>query len=149
MRRGSSAYFVYLQEVYIMSRYHLYPFALVQSKDYVLSPVLGVLDTFHLLKYLDVPGEPVSSQEVGEQGKPVTKRNEESENERVEISPVKSHICCVFWNYHLCSYWTCMCILYIDYIYTYRTNTHIYHLFLYIEYKQFDLDKVPVHVIFT
>ena len=64
-----------------MSRYHLYPFALVQSKDYVLSPVLGVLDTFHLLKYLDVPGEPVSSQEVGEQGKPVTKRNEESENE--------------------------------------------------------------------
>lgn len=69
------------RSIYIKSRYHLYPFALVQSKDYALSPVLGVLDTFHLLKYLDVPGEPVSSQEVGEQGKPVTKRNEESENE--------------------------------------------------------------------
>jgi len=36
---------------------------LAVAADYVLSPVLGVLDTFHLLKYLDVPGEPVSSQE--------------------------------------------------------------------------------------
>lgn len=147
MRIGSSAYFVYLKEVYIKSRYHLYPFALVQSKDYVLSPVLGVLDTFHLLKYLDVPGEPVSSQEVGEQGKPVTKRNQESENEWVEISPVKSHICCLFWNYYLCSYWTCMCILIIC---TLIAQTHIsYIVYIYIEYTQFELDKVHIHVIFT
>ena len=145
MRIGSSAYFVYLKEVYIMSRYHLYPFALVQSKDYVLSPVLGVLDTFHLLKYLDVPGEPVSSQEVGEQGKPVTKRNEESENEWVEISPVKSRICCLFGTItcvHIgraCVYW----------LYLHLSHKHTYHIsvYIHIEYKQFDLDKVHIHVI--
>lgn len=40
--------------------------------------------------------------------------------------------------------------VYIDYMYTYRTNTHIiYCIYIYIEYTQFELDKVHIHVIFT
>ena len=38
--------------------------------------------------------------------------------------------------------------VYIDYMYTYRTNTHIIYC-IYIEYTQFELDKVHIHVIFT